>query len=753
MREKKKWFYRLLFSYLPVLLVVSSILIVSFFLFIVKVSQKEADKANDFLVQTVMSSVDSALRSIDHTVMQDIESDKVLAEFFSGGRLKNPYYLNYEVEQRLSAWINAQSLIESAYAVRWSDGLIVTTASLEALDDFNDKAFIQEERYKPTSSLHWTAARSDPLFPAKEVSTLARKVSLLSGGQGMIVVNVRTDAIQRMLKDNEAFRYGSLTIAGIDGTPILRTDEGAGELRSDGSEPQSSARSEYTGWVFASSVKNSQGLAYVSIASYVWIALAMAMTLLGSAWVFFITRRNYKPIETVLNRIRSLPSRKSPLVQSMEKIDEFAIIGSTFEELLGELETYGNQSRKNAHLRRKYLFFELMEGTSAEENAISGDDDRSDLDLPSLNGRLIAAIAEIDRFHRFSAAYSDSDQNLLRYLLVKVAQEIADPSPFDIWCEWMSDNRLALLVIFDPDASVDPLPAVNEYWGLMTDWIERYLDFTMTFGVGMPVTSPNDLPISYRTAEEMLWYKWLHEHRRILIQEDLGWTSAKSYFEFQHFVHSLVHSFRVGDDEWLLWFDKLFADVRNSLLARDDMVKLLSYLLFNLDKELSLLGIGPIDAINAIKEEGLASLREAIEGMEFVTDIQASLRTTLLSLAERVRELRESQKHHHVIHQVKTYIEEQFRDPDLSLASISEKFGLSGTYLSKLFKEDIGDTFVNYLIGFRIANAKSLLIETDDSIQSIAGNVGYIHAVSFNRAFKKMEGMTPGEYRSRYDRQ
>ncbi len=116
---------------------------------------------------------------------------------------------------------------------------------------------------------------------------------------------------------------------------------------------------------------------------------------------------------------------------------------------------------------------------------------------------------------------------------------------------------------------------------------------------------------------------------------------------------------------------------------------------------------------------------------------------------ERLRIGRNSQE---LIHETKVYIEQHFNDPDLSLQLLSDQFNTNQSYLSRLFKDEFSENFVDYLTRIRIVHAKHLLKTTDDLIQDISIQVGYLHYFSFNRVFKRVVGVTPGEYRKQsYD--
>jgi two-component system response regulator YesN len=94
------------------------------------------------------------------------------------------------------------------------------------------------------------------------------------------------------------------------------------------------------------------------------------------------------------------------------------------------------------------------------------------------------------------------------------------------------------------------------------------------------------------------------------------------------------------------------------------------------------------------------------------------------------------------------YIRENFRK-DLSLDEVSRQLDLSPYYFSKLFKEETGSNFVEYVTNLRMERAKKLLLEPDRSMKEIGMEVGYSDPNYFSRIFKKNTGVTPTEYRER----
>ena len=99
-----------------------------------------------------------------------------------------------------------------------------------------------------------------------------------------------------------------------------------------------------------------------------------------------------------------------------------------------------------------------------------------------------------------------------------------------------------------------------------------------------------------------------------------------------------------------------------------------------------------------------------------------------------------------LIAKAQTYIDTHFHR-DISLDDISKELNISPYYFSKLFKEETGENFVEYVTERRIKRGKDLLKDPDRSIKEICTMVGYSDPNYFSRIFKKFEGITPTEYR------
>ncbi len=111
-----------------------------------------------------------------------------------------------------------------------------------------------------------------------------------------------------------------------------------------------------------------------------------------------------------------------------------------------------------------------------------------------------------------------------------------------------------------------------------------------------------------------------------------------------------------------------------------------------------------------------------------------------LAVEQHITEGREER-----IVEIISYIKNDYMN--VTLDTLSEEFHLSKPYLSKYIKEKAGMTFQEAVRKERMKKARTLLRETDQTVETVAAEVGYENVEHFNRLFKKNYGLTPVQYR------
>jgi two-component system response regulator YesN len=142
-------------------------------------------------------------------------------------------------------------------------------------------------------------------------------------------------------------------------------------------------------------------------------------------------------------------------------------------------------------------------------------------------------------------------------------------------------------------------------------------------------------------------------------------------------------------------------------------------------------------AVNAYLKLLVVAQAEPIEGMDGVPAAYRKARSGVYK-ESAVSPLVRRARH---------YIWEHYGDSRLSLEETAQAVGVSSVYLSRLFKQELGTTFVAFLTQTRVSKAIQLLNATSLTVAEIAEAVGYESQHYFSTAFKKAAGVSPIRYR------
>ncbi len=139
----------------------------------------------------------------------------------------------------------------------------------------------------------------------------------------------------------------------------------------------------------------------------------------------------------------------------------------------------------------------------------------------------------------------------------------------------------------------------------------------------------------------------------------------------------------------------------------------------------------------------LFSFRSDLYGFKYLEEVNQYVENIVNLMCME----QEEKKYHYIIKEILDYIDKNYQC-NISLGELAEhKYFMNSSYLSRLFKNEVGQTFSKYLMQFRIKKAASLLESNILKINDIAALAGYNDVSHFIQYFKKMYGCTPEEYR------
>lgn len=149
---------------------------------------------------------------------------------------------------------------------------------------------------------------------------------------------------------------------------------------------------------------------------------------------------------------------------------------------------------------------------------------------------------------------------------------------------------------------------------------------------------------------------------------------------------------------------------------------------------------------DAITADNMGKYHERYEDFEkfsLLSDVKIYLKTVVF---DAVAQLKEKNRELSVVDIVKRYVRENYYK-DIDMAVVANLVSVSYSHFSKIFKEETGMNFSDYLIKVRMEKALEMLNNPVNRVQDIAASVGYGNPKHFTRAFKNYFGFAPTDYR------
>ncbi|NOU64830.1 helix-turn-helix domain-containing protein [Paenibacillus sp. LMG 31461] len=748
---QKKWLYRLIMSYIPIFFAVIFCLMLLFFMTMSDMVRKQTLQANEVFAGQVVQILDSTLKNIDTVASKNVLLNSKITAYFNS-KVPQSVYNYYEVTEVLQDFMASVPMIDSVYLYRESDGKIIMQHFSSELSLFGDRTFVKASM-SFQSPMMWSNLRTLSLFQdeeqTKRVISLVKKVPYYSGEQGLIVINVRADSLHDLTREMKIDGVSSLCLADTNGNSFEGMERKCVNTGQDVSD-DTVLKSSYTDWTLHIGMKHEGLFAYVSTFSYVWVLLGFMTIVGGIAAMTYISHRHYRPLDQVMNRISTFSEHKNSLVKRQDTDDEFAFIDKSLESLIEHTNNYDKLQAEGMLFRRAQLFKDILDGTRVlpmnkltTELAVVGLDEVFD--------HLVVAVIEIDYYRSFADAYTQKDQSLFKFTLRSAVEEIAEAENEHLWTEWIAPHQLGLLYRTEgADRERQTILKIKTMAERARAWIEQYLTFTVTIGIANIVKQTETLPVSFLEARKALDRKISVGPNGVHIY-DSRWdmlTEGRGLDTLQMDLREAAQLFRIGNPEWEMLLQQSFDTMVAGFYTKAEMTSLLRNFKMQLHREMQEL---PQEFQEKWRAGGFLQMNALADDFEWIGEAQAKLLPPLRESHSELQDLRMNREQYTLASNVQAYLSAHYGNPDVSLAQVSETFDVNTKTLSRIFKEEIGEKFVDYLARIRTEHAKQLLEETADPVQVISEKVGYLYPMSFIRVFKKIVGTTPGDYRKEYE--
>ena len=352
---------------------------------------------------------------------------------------------------------------------------------------------------------------------------------------------------------------------------------------------------------------------------------------------------------------------------------------------------------------------------------------------------VMCIIAHMHPMHH-TPSENDVEETLLGFGISQIIKNQLDARFNEVLNFWV--DEVNVYVVFSDLSADEFTAAATNTMNNAKKMIKDLHAIRINYGLGSISHSLSELCLSYRKARYNINLSWSKQNEACINEEHVNGFQA-AYDEYN--LKSLIASLKNGHADEA---SSLLSDLISEFLSQSGGTPT------SLQIKLLYLNI-----LNSLFKGCLPFLPVSEEIVRICLDYidkAASFHTTdkmhvqLLNLMSILIEQYQNFfncKRHWLTDKIITFINENYAAP-LSMRDVAATFYLNASYFCKLFKEETGMTFTNYLMRTRVDNAKRLLSDNSMKLYDVAAAVGYTNVQYFSTVFKDMEGITPSQYRS-----
>jgi two-component system, response regulator YesN len=588
-------------------------------------------------------------------------------------------------------------------------GVVNTLSFVKAIPLYSDRP------------LAYLAVYLNPSLVAGMIGDIAKLGELtVVDAQGFIVADPSDNRASERLPSLILYQY--LNRGAMDNYGVIRSE--------DTSEVLFYAQSRFNSWSILFKVPESRIYSYHQRLIVIYVSLCGLGLLLGALLIYNQSRRLYKPIFELVRDAGGQP-------ESGMIANEWQFIRSQMERKDKLLDDLNTQHQLNV---RESFFLELLYGqyVSMSEDWLHKQMIDNGFSPSRRYGVMIAEAERIDESGRFK-----KDEKALVVLAVSsICKDIVQQLGLKgLILQEVQTGRVILLLQSEEEPNAEPVAVRHDRLAEnIRSAVRSYLKFPVSVGIGGYHTEADGLRISYNEALEALQDRLTAGGDRILHVRDRVQDAGGSPSYPVEFEKQILGSLREGDREEVLRnFDLFVLHTMDPTLSGDQIYHFYQMLYTAMNQSYI--------HLSEHNRERFVELRayQTINGCRTIQEIKAFFIDSLFPLLLRMAEEQQKSTSGSIVDAVLIWIPDRLHE-ELSLQVISETFGVSQSYFSRLFAKHTGTTFVEYVAGLRIEASKQKLIQSDAPVLVIAREAGYTEQ-TFRRVFKQMTGQTPTQFR------
>ncbi|MCD9024648.1 helix-turn-helix domain-containing protein [Cohnella silvisoli] len=444
-----------------------------------------------------------------------------------------------------------------------------------------------------------------------------------------------------------------------------------------------------------------------------------------------MTKSFYRVIQNIIDIIKR---KNSSIFQTQNKIDEFDSIGRYLETVHSKSDSMEEEIHQmKSLLRVNFLQRLLIENYDRDEI----EEKFKYYGITKESNYFTVICIELD-----IKSENENKENMLIFSVMNVVKEITNHYGAGSII-MIHPNCCAM--IFNHKPSEDNLQnTVFHMAEEIRSVIERLTEITVTIGVGRCYEGVDKIHCSYNEAAEALQYQILKGNGTVIFIGQINPVVHDYVYPIRQ-EQTLIKNLKMCNItkvyELLDEFALLLKTEKNSNYeyVQQSFYQLIASSLkvlyeFGMEHSLSLFSY---------------NIYQHLSGIRTIEQIVLWSKTEFYPvIIENITKSRGLQNHD-TVQKALNYIHLHYNE-DLSQSIVSELVSIPSSQFSKFFKEEVGMTFTDYIIMYRMERAKEILLKTDQKIGDIATYLRYNNSQNFIRVFKQFTGSTPKEYKEQH---
>jgi len=264
----------------------------------------------------------------------------------------------------------------------------------------------------------------------------------------------------------------------------------------------------------------------------------------------------------------------------------------------------------------------------------------------------------------------------------------------------------------------------------------RNIKIKINVGIGRIYGDILDISTSFNEAISSIDYSMIKGPESFVFFEDIINRDDKIYWYPLEEQTRLIQSLKQGNIDM---FTDVLAKVCNIIKSKNISAGMIKSICFGIINCI-------INIVNELETDEFTNELEDMMEFRSLEDLQNKLEKMASSICNYINEKKEC-GNEILKAAMLEFIHNNYAENGLCLEMLAEEFNLTAKYLSKIFKDQVGCKFADYVRQLRIKHAKKLLTDTDMSIREIVNAIGYGDTANFIRTFRLFEGVTPGDFR------